>query len=197
MPVLLRALSLGVSQEELFFRWGTIASEILTEDGLKPLELSQAVDSIRDAWIASDPESWLAEHEFYPGVIDRLGGILDSSTEFFIISTKEGRFIQQLLKNQGILLEPRQVYGKESKRPKYQILQELQEQYGADAAIWFVEDRLKTLQAVKQQPPLQEVTLFLADWGYNTATERQESAQDDRIHLISLDQFKQDFPDWL
>lgn len=197
MPVLLRALNLGFEKNEIFQNWSAIASQIVTEDGLKPLELSQTVDAIRDEWIATDINSWLVEHEFYPGVIDRLQEILNSSTKFLIISTKEGRFIQQLLQGQGIELSAQQVYGKESKRPKYQILQELKEKYGEDAVIWFVEDRLKTLEAVKQQPKLEDATLFLADWGYNTAAERQEAGRDDRIHLLSLTQFGQDFSAWL
>ncbi|MBE9012076.1 HAD family hydrolase [Pseudanabaenaceae cyanobacterium LEGE 13415] len=137
----------------------------------------------------------MAEHEFYPGVIDRLRSILSSSTDFFIISTKEGRFIKQLLQKQGIELKDEQVYGKESKRPKPQILSELKQTYGETASIWFVEDRLKTLQAVEKQETLANVELFLADWGYNTESERREKS--DRIHLLSLAQFIQNFSNWI
>jgi hypothetical protein len=190
MPVVLRALSLGFEEAEILQRWSAIASEIITQDHLTPLELSKAVDSIRDTWIATDLESWLAEHEFYPGVIQRIQEL----GEFLIISTKEGRFIKQLLQQQGIKLSDQQVYGKEVKRPKYEILRDLK---ATHPNIWFIEDRLKTLQTVKQHSDLEDVTLFLADWGYNTATERQEAAIDGRIHLLSLEQFGQDFSAWL
>lgn len=195
MPVLIRSLVVGVQEAEILQNWLTIATQTIEKEQLKPLEISAAVDGIRDRKIATDLDNWLAEHEFYPGVIDRLKAILESSTDFFIISTKEGRFIKQLLKQEGIELADSQVYGKESKRPKPQILKELKQVY--PGAIWFVEDRLKTLQAVEQQESLQDVELFLADWGYNTRSEREEAQKSDRVHLISLNQFGQDFSTWI
>jgi len=197
MPILIRALVAGIHEEKIFQDWTEIAAQIVEEEHLKPLEVSAIVDTIRDHLIATDLENWLAEHKFYPGVLDRLRSTLTSSTDFVIISTKEGRFIQQLLQKQGIELKNKQIYGKESKCPKPQILSELRQAYGQTAAIWFVEDRLKTLQAVEKQETLADVALFLADWGYNTAAERQQAEKSDRIHLISLTQFSQDFSNWL
>ncbi len=197
MPILIRALVIGIEEERILQDWTTIAAQITSETNLKSSEVSTIVDTIRDEWIAQDLDGWLNEHQFYPGVIDKLHQILGSSTNFVIISTKEGRFIKQLLQKQGIELADSQVYGKESKRPKYQILQELKQSYGEAAEVWFVEDRFKTLQAVKNQASLETVQLFLADWGYNTKAERQAAQNDDRIHLISLKQFDQDFSTWL
>lgn len=195
MPVLIRAIVTGIEEERIFQDWIAIATQIVSEHELKPLEISAIVDTIRDQEIATNLESWLEEHEFYPGVVDRLRSILSSSTDFYIISTKEGRFIKQLLRQQGIELKDEQVYGKESKRPKPQVLTELKQVYGETASIWFVEDRLKTLQAVEKQETLANVELFLADWGYNTESERREKS--DHIHLLSLDQFAQDFSRWI
>ncbi|MBW4444109.1 MAG: HAD family hydrolase [Plectolyngbya sp. WJT66-NPBG17] len=197
MPVLIRALVTGIEEEKILQDWVSIATQIISEDNLKPLEISAIVDTIRDHLIATDLENWLAEHEFYPGILARLRSILNSSTDFVIISTKEGRFIKQLLQKQGIELKDEQIYGKESKRPKPQILSELKQAYGETASIWFVEDRLKTLQAVEKQEALAEVALFLADWGYNTTSERQQAEKSDRIRLLSLAQFTQDFLNWL
>ncbi|GAP96420.1 HAD family hydrolase [Leptolyngbya sp. NIES-2104] len=197
MPVLIRAIVTGIEEKRIFQNWTAIATQIVSEDHLKPLEISAIVDTIRDQQIATDLESWLVEHEFYPGVLDRLRSILTSSTDFFIISTKEGRFIKQLLQKQGIELKDEQVYGKESKRPKPQVLAELKETFGETASIWFVEDRLKTLQTIEKQETLANVELFLADWGYNTELERLEGEKSDRIHLLSLAQFAQDFSNWI
>ncbi len=196
MPVLIRALVGGVEEEKILQGWVSIASQIIIDEDLKPLNISAVLDNIRDEQIATNLENWLAEHEFYPGVLDRLQATLNSPTDFVIISTKEGRFIKQLLQKQGIELKDEQIYGKESKRPKHQILLELQQAYGEGAAIWFVEDRLQTLRLVEKREGLETVTLFLADWGYNTASERQEAEKSDRIHLISLKQFEQDFATW-
>ena len=60
-----------------------------------------------------------------------------------------------------------------------------------------MEDRLKTLDAVKRAPALDDVGLFLAGWGYNTARDREEARRDDRIVLLSLEQFGGDFPTWV
>jgi hypothetical protein len=63
------------------------------------------------------------------------------------------------------------------------------------ANIWFVEDRLPTLHSIVSQPDLADVDLFLANWGYNTATERADANQDPTITLISLDIFNNHDPE--
>lgn len=197
MPLVLRSLLLGTSEEKILQDWQTIAADLLKTEELEASKLMAAVDGVRDRWIAADLQSWLAEHGFYDGVIDRLKELLNQSFPVAIISTKEGRFIQQLLQQQGVDVARLRLYGKESRRPKHQVLRELQQEFGADASFWFVEDRLKTLQSIQKQPDLAEVGLFLADWGYNTEAERAIAAADPTLHLISLSQFRQAFPTWL
>ena len=113
-----------------------------------------------------------------------------------IVTTKEGRFVKALLQQQGVQMPEQWIIGKESKRPKPQILLELIEKTGTPPTLWFVEDRLKTLQSVQQQPDLDAVKLYLADWGYNTASERATAHHDPRIQLLSLSQFGEDFSAW-
>ncbi|MDX2229610.1 MAG: HAD family hydrolase [Leptolyngbyaceae cyanobacterium bins.349] len=197
MPVVIRAVLQGVSEAAILQDWAAIAQDMITREQLTPAQLVGQVDGIRDQWIASDVESWLAEHRFYPGVSDRLKTILQAELHVAIISTKEGRFIQQLLAQQGIDLTELQIYGKEVKRPKGDILLELMQIFGDHASFWFVEDRLKTLQGIQKRPELATVQLFLADWGYNTDRDRAEATRDPLIHLISLEQFSRDFSDWL
>ncbi|NEP52720.1 MAG: HAD family hydrolase, partial [Moorea sp. SIO3C2] len=157
------------------------------------------LDTIRDKWITTDLDGWLSLHQFYPGVIERLEQILSTNTtQVYIVSTKEGRFINQLLLQQGIKLPQDRIIGKESKRPKHQTLRQLIETFpGEGVTLWFVEDRLKSLQSVQQQPDLKPVKLYLADWGYNTKTEQEFACNDQKIHLLSLEQFSQDFSNWI
>ena len=197
MPILIRALVLGIEESKILQDWAPIAAQIIADDRLESAKVSAIVDGLRDQWIATDVDSWLTEHRFYPGVIERLRRVLASSTDCVIISTKEGRFIKQLLQQQGVTLSDHRVYGKEVKRPKYQILKELNAEYGETTDIWFIEDRLKTLESVKTQPELENVTLFLADWGYNTIGDRDSILTDDRLHLLSLKQFTQEFEAWI
>ncbi len=201
MPVLVRSLILGETDEQILQRWPEIAQQRVEADQLDPKQVSAAVDGIRDRWIASDLEDWLAQHRFYPGVIERLKTMLDDEQQVYvyIVTTKEERFARQLLAQAGIELSADQVLGKAVKQPKYKTLLDLMQKHDITSAdqAWFVEDRLKTLQLVKQQPELQGMGLFLADWGYNIERDRTLAQQDDAIHLLSPERFSQPFSAWL
>lgn len=196
MPVLIRALLQGRGEEEILQQWQAIAQEIITVEGRDRKEIADKLDKNRDNWISTNLDEWLSLHEFYPGVIERLRGAIASPSKPVIITTKEGRFARQLLEQQGIDLPADSIIGKESKRPKHQTLRELLAAWGEGTSIWFIEDRMKTLLSVKQQSDLQEVKLFLADWGYNTEAERSSVAENPPIQLLSLSQFSQDFSVW-
>lgn len=199
MPLVIRSLLLGVADDEILTDWRSIAQQQISADGLTATQLSSAVDGVRDEWIAADLEHWLAQHRFYPGVIDRLQQTL-TNVHPLIITTKEGRFVHKLLQQQGVQLEDSQILGKEIKQPKAATLRALlktgQAETGNPPTIWFVEDRLKTLYSVKEEPDLAAVGLFLADWGYNTQQERSQAQTDERIYLLSLAQFAEEFSQW-
>lgn len=206
MPVLLRALVLGVSDAEILQNWSNVASNIIKTEGLEAKEITKKLDTIRDNWIESDLEGWLELHRFYPGIIERLQEILNSTTKLYIVTTKEGRFVKRILEKEGINLSENSIIGKESKLPKYQTLRQLIEMSSIEnVSLWFVEDRLKTLQSTEAQSDLETVQLFLADWGYNTQQDRDYVSGDAqsatprayrRIQLLSLQQFRQDFSAW-
>ncbi|MDB9414753.1 HAD family hydrolase [Microcystis aeruginosa] len=197
MPLLLRSLVFGIPDEEALNNWPLIRQNLLEREKIAKKVLSNALDGLRDRWIESDLESWLALHQFYQPAIDRLASLLDSDFLVYIITTKESRFVKQLLQKVAINFPAARLIGKEIKQPKYltiqQILADLPE-YPAN--FWFVEDRLDALELVQQQADLNDVGLYLADWGYNTAQMRQKVAQDTRIKLLSLSQFAADFTHW-
>ncbi len=198
MPLVLYGLLAGVSDPEILDHWPTLVPLLLAQAAVDAPQLSKAVDGVRDRWMAADLEGWLALHRFYPGVLPRLQQAQAQGVDLVIISTKEGRFIQQLLAQQGMALAADRIWGKEVKQPKYDSLRQLKAKASdSDPIIWFVEDRINALQAVQRQPDLTDVQLFLADWGYNTATDRQAGEADDRIQLISLAQFATPFEAWL
>ncbi|MEM7796173.1 MAG: HAD family hydrolase [Cyanobacteria bacterium P01_C01_bin.118] len=195
MPMLLRALIAGKTDEEIIAGWPELALPFLAETNLTQAEAAKVLDSERDHWIATDLDDWLAQHRFYPNMLAVLQASLETRPTY-IVSTKEGRFIQQLLKQSGVTMPPEKILGKEVKRPKYETLRLLTNTHITAAqppTIWFIEDRIKALQAVKQQPDLDHVELFLADWGYNLAPERQAAQEDNRIDLLSLDSVVQRF----
>jgi phosphoglycolate phosphatase-like HAD superfamily hydrolase len=196
MPILLRALILGITETEILENWSNVALKIIESEQLNSKEIGKKLDAVRDRWIETNVEEWLGLHRFYPGIVDRLKRIIDSATQLYIISTKEGRFIDRLLRQNQIEIPENTIIGKECKQPKHETLRQLIN--GRDnISVWFVEDRLKTLQTITQQADLQNVKLFLADWGYNTDRERNAVHDDTKIELLSLKQFSQDFLNWL
>lgn len=198
MPLVLRSILLGVSEAKILQDWAIIAARQIAIEGLAKQDLSAAVDRVRDEWIAADLPGWLALHRFYPGVIDRLRRLIDSPIRPVIITTKEGRFVQQLLQQQAIDLTTDQILGKEARQPKADSLRQLLQSSGsAPPLIWFVEDRLKTLEGIQSIADLAAVKLFLADWGYNTAAERGRIDRSSQIRLLSLRQFAEDFSLWV
>ncbi|MEH2078425.1 MAG: HAD hydrolase-like protein [Nostoc sp.] len=198
MPVLIKALVDEIPDDKILHEWLSIAPKLLLNHKLQAREIAAKLDNQRDEWITTDLDGWLSLHKFYPGVVEKLKLTLDSGVKLYIVTTKEGRFVQELLKQQGVNLPTDAIFGKEVKRPKYEILRELkQEAENKSVSLWFVEDRLKTLELVQQQTDLEEVKLFLADWGYNTQAEREAAQNDLRIQLLSLFQFAKDFSAWL
>jgi phosphoglycolate phosphatase-like HAD superfamily hydrolase len=197
MPVLIKALMDGISDEKILREWVTITPQILLDNKLQAKEIGTKLDNLRDEWIATDLDGWLSLHRFYPGVVEKIKLTLASAVKLYIITTKEGRFVQELLQKEEVNLSTEAIFGKEVKRPKYEILRELKQGEGdKPVSLWFVEDRLKTLHLVQQQTDLEDVKLLLADWGYNTQTERESAQKDPRIHLLSLSQFAKDFSAW-
>jgi len=196
MPLLLRSLQAGIAAEAILDNWSVLVKDILEKNQLTQAAMAQLLDEKRDRWIETDPDNWLAHHEFYPGVIAKLQDILNQATpQVYIITTKEGRFARKLLQQQGIYFPGNHIIGKESQQPKAKTLLTLLQQQ-AHSSLWFVEDRLKTLLSVANTPQLNAVGLFLAEWGYNTARSRQESQNHPQIQLLTLKQFNQDFSHW-
>lgn len=196
MPILLRALLTDNTPASILEDWPTLAQTVLKQSQLTSAQASAAVDGVRDRWITTALDDWLALHRFYPGVLDQLQAIQASDRQLVIISTKEGRFIRQLLAQQGLNLDDKQIIGKEIKQPKYKTLRQLHQEQGHQT-IWFIEDRLKALQSVAQQPDLVDVvSLFLADWGYNLERDRAIALKDSRLNLLSLAKIKKDIAYW-
>lgn len=198
MPVLIKALVEGIADEKILHEWVTIVPQLLLDENLQAKQIGATLDNLRDEWIATDLDGWLSLHRFYPGVVEKIKTTIDSDVKLYIVTTKEGRFVKQLLQQEGVDLPSTAIFGKEEKRPKYEILRELKNTADINPVkLWFVEDRLKTLQLVQKQPDLEDVQLFLADWGYNTQLERKAAQNDPQIKLLSLSQFAKIFSAWL
>ncbi|MEO0407155.1 MAG: HAD family hydrolase [Cyanobacteria bacterium P01_A01_bin.135] len=186
MPVLLRSLLQGTTDEVILANWPAIARDRIAADGVDSKDLAAAVDRVRDEWIQGDLGGWLSQHRFYPGMVELLRRLLQSDTYVVIITTKEGRFAKQLLAQAGVAMPEGQICGKEVKRPKYETLRDLIAQQQAES-VWFIEDRLKALLGVAQQPDLSQVRLLLADWGYNTEADRQQGRKAEGVEVVGIE----------
>jgi phosphoglycolate phosphatase-like HAD superfamily hydrolase len=187
MPLVLRALHQGWDADAILGDWPMIRSQLVAKEN--------QVDDLRDRWIESDLEGWLALHSFYPDVVPQLRHWMNTGLPVFIITTKESRFVQALLAQVGITLPPDTLFGKDCHQPKAVTLRQLKAQGFSD--LWFVEDRLATLRTIQSQSDLTSVKLFLADWGYNIGMEREAAIITNNLHLISLSQFESSFESWL
>ena len=196
MPALVRALIDSASDKAIIQQWPAMALSYLEAANLTKAQSAQTLDGVRDQWINTDLSGWLGLHRFYPGMIDKLADLLAGDIPVYIVSTKEGRFIKALLAKSGLDFPEERIIGKEVKRPKYETLRILKKKHFVEQ-IWFVEDRLPALESVVAQSDLQQTELFLADWGYNLAPDRDLARQHPRIHLLSLQQVVQKFDGWM
>ncbi|MDO8826751.1 MAG: HAD family hydrolase [Methylophaga sp.] len=154
---------------------------ILLRDNLSVANLKKQFGEYRDNWIKTDLPGWIKMNPLYPGVTDFLQKI--PLQQRFVITTKQERFVTEILSANRIEILPQQIYGLDRQLKKPQILEDLQRLHPA-TTIFFVEDRLPTLLDVSQTPSLSAVKLFFANWGYNTAADKQQAMQHPRITTL-------------
>jgi hypothetical protein len=200
MPLLLRAIARGRSEAEMSSRWEAVRDGLLREDDrgrTLVASLTSTIDEIRRQWMADHPDDWLARNRPYcaPEEIRRLAAEPEMTV---LVTTKEGEFARAILDHWAIALAG--IQGKEAGAHKCENLRGLIAAYahahGRLPQLWFVEDRLETLQHVTRHADLDDVGLFLAAWGYNTAETRAAAQEDSRIRLLELAQFRRGCAAW-
>ena len=203
MPVLLHALLAGEPAAALVDRaaWLPTARRLLGAAGLPAEALGRALNRVRDAWFAADPDDWVRHNVFYPGVAARLLETVAAGTPVAVVTTKAERFARALLAAQDARLAPLPVVGREPGRtiPKPETLARLAAAHGLQPGaegLWFVEDLLETLEAVHATPALASARLFLADWGYNTLEQRASVGWSRHVRLLSLGAWAAPFSAW-
>jgi len=185
MPLVIMALLAGVPEGDILERWRPDA--LLGDLGQTRDEITAALDRVRDEWIAADEGDWLDHHRFYPGAIERLRRLAGGPTRRRR-DNEGGQVRAKALGPSG---------GRSRRQGRLRQGSAAVEARDSPRRLWFVEDRLKTLDAVKRTPALDDVGLFLAGWGYNTAADHEAARRDSRIVLLSLEKFGGDFPTWV
>ena len=201
MPLLLRALMQGRPTAAMLQHWEAVRDEMMHSGVPQGKALSDALthtlDEVRRAWIATTPGDWLTRNVPYCP-LDDLRRLLAEPESTVLVTTKEGEFAQQILDHWHVSLAD--IQGKETGTHKCDNLRALIAQYeaahGRRPTLWFVEDRLETLQHVTTHADLDDVGLFLAAWGYNTPNIRASLQGNKRIRLLALAQFQGGCSTW-
>ena len=106
--------------------------------------------STRDEWMAADLDGWLAPNRIYPGVAECMKSLMNDH-EVYIVTTKQARFTETILKNMaGIDFPMDRIFSQTvSGRPKSEVLENLEVQHPQAGKFHFVEDKLTTLEKVR------------------------------------------------
>lgn len=131
----------------------------------------------------SNFEYWCSLQRPFPGVVEQIDMLRREARGVAVATTKDAPSAQILLEHAGLRDLP--VYGREVSLDKNDHMRAIQAHYGVQATdMAFVEDLLENLHNVAAQG----IKLVLADWGYNTPTER-ERARAEGVAVVSLRDF--------
>ena len=148
--------------------------------------LKQLFGKTRDTWIQDALPEWIRMNPLFPGVAEKLRK-LDTQGLWYIVTTKQERFITQILKANHIELPDSRIFGLDRNLSKEAVLTDLINNH-PDEIIYFVEDRLATLLNVINNDKLQDICLFFATWGYNTEQEKLD-AEHHSIECVDSEDF--------
>lgn len=181
-------------------RWAAARDAYVRTHALERGRLTTALDTTRERWLAQEERAWLASHRFYDGVAAWLQRLIAEGQLFYVLSTKNKRFLERLVLWQKVPLRSDRIIGKaEPKREKWNVLRALAASHGVSVAdVWFVEDRFATLVDMRRHAPdLAGARLFLADWGYIFRDRDPEAARAAGIPVLSLAQATGPFEGWV
>lgn len=186
--VQVRCLLEGVSVDAILEDWPTMLKNKMGLWSLDRADLVSRFGATRDAWMERDLEGWLASNGIYDGM-PRILSAAQSSHEAYVVTTKQARFTAALLADAGVPFADDRIFSQTvSGRPKGEVLAMLRSRHADAGGYHFVEDKLSTLEAVAKDSQLDEWSLYLVDWGYNTPAERARAAASGRIRVVSVDE---------
>jgi len=171
----MRLLQQGESSEAIANSYSDKVQDLLQQAQLSIADLKKLFGETRDAWIKEDLADWVNMNPLFPGVADKLR-LLGLTRPWLIITTKQERFVKQILKANDIELADEFIFGLDRNLSKQEVLSGLLQTNPAQTIV-FVEDRLPTLLNVLNNEQLQSVKLIFAMWGYNTAEDKVIAAQ--------------------
>lgn len=185
--LMMKMLQEGMSTSEIGARFDETCKRLMNENNLTKEKLIELFGATRDTWLKRNLNEWLSWHSLFPGVAEALKKALKSDAHLMIMTTKQERFVSAILGSYGIDFPPEDIWGLERKHSKEELLK--MQLIQSPKALFFVEDRLKTLMNVEMNKGLESVILRYADWGYGTESDLSAAISDPHIKVFTLDEF--------
>lgn len=185
----MRLLFQGETVETIYHDFANKSSAVMQSASISVDDLKAVFGNTRDHWIAEDIDDWVGMNPLFTGVAEKLK-LLSNNAElqpWYIVTTKQERFVKQILKANSIGIAGDNVFGLDRKMNKIAVLSALQVRHPGQT-VYFVEDRVQTLVNVANSADLNRVKTVFALWGYNTA-EDKALAQKYRFTLQQLENF--------
>ena len=166
----MRLLQLGETVESIGNGYGDKIQALLKEAQVTVDDLKKLFGDTRDVWIADDLAVWVNMNPLFAGVATKLQK-LGRQYPWYVVTTKQERFVNQILKANAIELADERIFGLDRNMSKVEVLKGLLKTHPNETIV-FVEDRLPTLLNVLKTEELASVKLIFALWGYNTAEDK-------------------------
>ena len=158
--------------------------KILKDNAWLAEDLQKFLDASRKYQIDKDFEMWVNLHKPFDEVLAFMEKLKKEKIKSGIITTKGKIFATKILEKLNIF--PEFIFGYES-GTKTEIARELYKTY---EIVGFIEDRIKTLIDIKQNPDTQNIPCFLADWGYLKESDKRSLTKEIRLlKLRNLEDF--------
>ncbi len=186
--LIMRLLHDGETVESLFSGYENKIRQVQETLDKDIAELKKLFGQTRDEWIAKAQDEWIAMNPLFPNIAEKLQGLDES--QWYIITTKQERFVSQILQGSDIQLADERIFGLDRNMSKQAVLTELLEKH-PQQTFHFVEDRLPTLSGIIANDALKPIKLLFAKWGYNTREDKRKAAAEPSIELIDIDGFLQ------
>lgn len=168
--LIVRLLNDGDTVADIMTNYHAKVQEIIDSYALNVDYLKKIFGETRDQWIKDDLDNWVEKNPLFPGIKEKLQALSERGI-WYIVTTKQERFVKQILKANQIELAEEHIFGLDRNMTKEEVLIGLLAKH-SEQEIYFVEDMLPALLKVKNNSQLQSVKLFLALWGFNTAQDK-------------------------
>ncbi len=168
-----RLLHDGETVEEIMSDYQAKIQKIIADSALTVAGLKKVFSETRDQWIKEDLDNWVEKNPLFPGINEKLRS-LSKQGLWYIITTKQERFVKQILKANQIELAAECIFGLDRNMSKEDVLIDLLAKH-PEQKIYFIEDMLPALLKVMNNNKLKTVKLFLALWGFNTVQDKMDA----------------------